>query len=68
MNKTDPLPNTWKQGSFEIEIEDNRGCRTSEALTIVEPSAISGSALMMSVETCLGNDGEAVINPMGGNR
>lgn len=53
-------------GSYEVQLMDAHGCIESESIQIVEPSAITGTALMSAPETCAGLDGGAVINPMGG--
>ncbi|WP_306643220.1 M43 family zinc metalloprotease [Sanyastnella coralliicola] len=65
-DQTGPVAEHLEAGALVIDVEDSRGCQTSEDLTIVEPSAISGSALMVTMETCEGNNGSAIINPMGG--
>jgi len=54
------------QGVYTLEITDANGCSVSENITIIEPSEISVTTEVLTAETCLGSDGSAVANAMGG--
>jgi PKD repeat protein len=53
-------------GSYNVTVTDNSGCADSESFTIVEPSALTLTALLLNPESCVGNDGSAAANAMGG--
>lgn len=55
-----------QEGSYTVTVTDANGCQTNESIQIVEPSAISGEALLVDAETCVGQNGSAIINPLGG--
>ena len=64
--QTGPVAEHLGAGNYDVALTDEHGCSVQEGLQIVQPSQISGSALMVNQETCSGMDGSAVINPMGG--
>lgn len=53
-------------GNFNVTVTDNSGCSASASFTINEPEELSLSALLISPESCGGNDGSAAANVMGG--
>lgn len=53
-------------GTYMLEVTDGNGCQAVESVQIIEPSALSGEALLLNPETCAGQDGQAIINAMGG--
>ncbi|MGB0423860.1 MAG: PKD domain-containing protein, partial [Flavobacteriales bacterium] len=54
------------QGEYEIQVSDQNGCSSSETVTIVEPSELTLSTVVLNNETCEGSDGSAAVNIMGG--
>jgi PKD repeat protein len=55
-----------EEGSYAVTVTDANECEASANIQIVEPSAISGEALLIDAETCVGQNGAAIINPLGG--
>jgi hypothetical protein len=53
-------------GSYTLTVSDARGCSVEESIQIIEPSELTLSALISQAETCVGMDGEAIANAMGG--
>lgn len=53
-------------GSYTLEVTDANGCSAAESVQIIEPSALSGEALLVNPETCEGQNGQAIVNAMGG--
>lgn len=54
------------QGNHSVTVRDEHACEVTEAIQIIEPSALVGSADIVQGESCAGADGHAVINVMGG--
>ncbi|MCB0761635.1 MAG: T9SS type A sorting domain-containing protein [Flavobacteriales bacterium] len=54
-------------GSYTVTVTDERGCQTSEVVSIVEPSQIVATVELTASETCVGNDGALQVNAMGGS-
>ncbi len=54
------------EGLHSVTAIDNNGCSVSESIIIVEPSMLTASIIVTTFETCVGNDGSAVANIMGG--
>ncbi|MEO0404542.1 MAG: T9SS type A sorting domain-containing protein, partial [Bacteroidota bacterium] len=54
------------QDSYQVAVTDANGCTALEEFTIVEPSELTVSAIVLTNETCEGNNGSVVANIMGG--
>ena len=54
-------------GVHEVNARDLNNCETSEGFTIVEPSELVLSSDLLAAETCLGSNGAALVNAMGGS-
>ncbi len=53
-------------GTYSVECTDEHGCTANESVQIIEPSLLTATGLIITAETCSGNDGSAVVNAMGG--
>lgn len=53
-------------GNYNVVCVDEHGCSETENVQIIEPSALSATGLIVTAETCSGNNGSAVVNAMGG--
>ncbi|MFN0033129.1 MAG: M43 family zinc metalloprotease [Flavobacteriales bacterium] len=58
--------NDLNEGAYTVLVTDANGCTTEEEVQIVEPSMMSANLVVISGESCAGNDGSAVVNVMGG--
>lgn len=54
------------QGDYSVTVTDSNGCSISEEVTVVEPSELTATAVVLNDESCEGSDGSAVVNVMGG--
>lgn len=76
---TGSLNMTWNNGetgfilvglsadTYTGTITDANGCNTSVNASVTEPSALSANVVLVSSETCSGNDGAVSISIDGGN-
>lgn len=53
-------------GSYAVTATDANGCSDMETFTITEPTLLVASTIVLSPETCAGNDGSASIEVDGG--
>jgi hypothetical protein len=55
-------------GTYQISIEDDKGCSSDSSITILAPTTLSATHTVDANVTCYeDNDGEATILPVGGN-
>jgi len=53
-------------GIYAVTCADDHGCTTDENIQIIEPSLLTATGLIVTAETCAGNDGSGLVNAMGG--
>ncbi len=58
--------NDLNSGSVSVNVVDNNGCTASAISNIVEPDAIEVDIIILSAETCIGNDGSSMVTVAGG--
>ncbi|MFK7755602.1 MAG: M43 family zinc metalloprotease [Flavobacteriales bacterium] len=54
------------QGVYDVTVTDASGCTNQENIAIIQPSEIVLSVSNISPETCVGSDGFATANALGG--
>lgn len=54
-------------GTYIVTATDANGCTDTESFLIEQPDMLVASAIVLSPETCAGNDGSATVNVEGGN-
>ncbi len=55
------------EGSYSASVSDSNGCTAQASVVVLEPSLMVASTVVLDGESCLGNDGSAVVNVMGGS-
>lgn len=55
------------EGVYTVSVVDDNGCIAEESVEIVEPSMLTANVVILTAESCEGNDGSALVNIMGGS-
>jgi len=63
---TDASISNLSAGNYNLQVIDANGCESNEAISIVEPSALSATISLLSNESCAGIDGSLAVNILGG--
>ena len=54
------------EGVYTLTVTDAHGCQIDTDFTIIQPSEVTVSVNDISAETCVGSDGSAIANALGG--
>lgn len=55
------------QGTYIVTATDANGCTDTESVLINQPDMLVANVIVVSEETCAGNDGSAIVEAQGGN-